>query len=209
VRSIAELLQDMASSPLPTFDARGVLPAFIGPNATKHATRSPFKATIHDLVTRFAYTKERATLLLGLNAYRERLFDRGFIDGMQWIDGSFVEDVERLHSRPPRDIDLITLFRRPKRYAANLKSWKEDFEKKIFFDLFEPNANKFSFNCDTYALDLDGKSESIIEQSAYWLGLFSQQRTTQHTKGIVSIPLASNLSEFRAVSAEIKAKFDV
>jgi len=44
--------------------------------------------------------------------YRAALRDLG-LNGVQWINGSFCEDVERTRGRPPGDIDLVSLIVRP------------------------------------------------------------------------------------------------
>jgi hypothetical protein len=37
----------------------------------------------------------------------------GIIDGFQWLDGSFLENIESLESRSPRDIDVVTFYYLP------------------------------------------------------------------------------------------------
>lgn len=53
------------------------------------------------LVKRFATSAERIEILLVLIAYRTELRSLGFLDGFQWIDGSFVEQIEITRNRPP------------------------------------------------------------------------------------------------------------
>lgn len=199
----------MSFGAVPEYDTSGVLPTFVGADAVQPSARSPYRVTVQELVRRFAYTKERAKLLLGLNAYRQTLFSRGFTQGMQWIDGSFVEDVERTRGRPPKDIDLVTLFRRPLAYTGKPAVWKADFRNTIFPALFDVKSCKASFHCDTYPIDLESDSESLIAQSNYWLGLFSEQRNTKSRKGIVAIPLPNDAFEFTAISAMIRGMHDV
>jgi hypothetical protein len=37
----------------------------------------------------------------------------GLDNGFQWIDGSFVEDVEKSRGRAPGDVDIVTFAHRP------------------------------------------------------------------------------------------------
>jgi hypothetical protein len=61
-----------------------------------------------EVVLRYGVTAERAAILTGLLDYRAALRNVGIMDGFQWLDGSFVEDVEAIRSRPPSDIDVVT-----------------------------------------------------------------------------------------------------
>ena len=79
--------------------------------------RSPYVATLCEVVKRFANTPERIQLLHGLMDYRDALYAAGVTDGFQWINGSFVEHVE-VRDRPdkerrPYDIDVVTFFHAP------------------------------------------------------------------------------------------------
>jgi hypothetical protein len=65
------------------------------------------------LVQRFAASRERLDILRGLLEYRAALGAIGIVQGFQWLDGSFVEDVEVTKGRPPSDIDVVTLAYRP------------------------------------------------------------------------------------------------
>lgn len=94
--------------PIPNFSASGVLPPFVNNNPTDPLSRSPYRATIFELVETFCTSSARANLLLGLNRCRKHLFEGGFVNGFQWIDASFVENIELRENRPPRDIDVFT-----------------------------------------------------------------------------------------------------
>ncbi|MDF2231534.1 hypothetical protein P2H44_03110 [Albimonas sp. CAU 1670] len=162
-----------------------------------------------EIVEKFCTSKERAKLLHGLNGYRKHLFEGGFVAGTQWLDGSFIEDVERTRGRPPRDIDVVTLFERPTRYQGNDHQWSADFRQFIHRDFFSSRNMKPRFNCDTYAIDLTLPPSHVVKNTTYWFGLFSDMRTSHFKKGIVEIALADQPSEFRMIEGEIRRCFDV
>lgn len=54
----------------------------------------------------FATSLERVAILRGLLSYRRELRLIGVVDGWQWMDGSFVENVEALRNRAPADMIL-------------------------------------------------------------------------------------------------------
>jgi hypothetical protein len=65
------------------------------------------------------------------------------------------------------------------------------------------------YHCDTYDIDLDAGPKSIVRNSTYWFGLFSDMRGNGVKKGIVEIPLASDPMEFSAIDQAILSRFDV
>lgn len=194
---------------IPPFSPSGALPPFVDSSPTNPAKRSPYETDVYQLVERFCTTKHRATLLIGLNAYREHLFRGGFISGHQWIDGSFVEDVETVRGRPPSDIDVVTLFNRPIKYQHDAPLWAADYSGNIHERFFATKKMKPLYNCDTYSIDLDADAASLVSATMYWGGLFTDIRGSTEKKGIVSIPLAQDPMEFTAVSNLIGGKFDV
>ncbi|MCB1328110.1 MAG: hypothetical protein KDK28_00975 [Maritimibacter sp.] len=194
---------------IPRFDGGGTLPAFVGSDPTGRGTRSPYRASIDDLIDRFATSRDRAKLLIGLNQYRKRLFDGGFIAGRQWIDGSFVEDVESTRNRPPKDIDVVTLFNRPLKYFSDPKLWAHDYRAFLHNDFFNTLTIKPKYHCDTYCIDMDGDPFSSVSSATYWFGLFSEQRGSSRRKGIVEVPLATDPMEFQRVDSQLAVKFNV
>lgn len=195
--------------PIPDFASHGALPPFISGDPTLPNARSPYQTTIHEVVDRFCTSAERAKLLKGLNEYRKHLHSGGFISGSQWIDGSFIENVEVLRKRGPKDIDVVTLFHRPLKYQAEPNGWKIDYEAHLHSAFFDSVRMKPTFHCDTYAVDLDVGSRSLVRNTTYWFGLFSDMRGTHTKKGILEIPLAVDPMEFAAVENSIGGKFDV
>lgn len=194
---------------IPEFADHGGLPSFVNGDPTIPDARSPFRVSIQSLIDRFCTTKDRATLLKGLNEYRKHLYSGGFIAGSQWIDGSFVENVEKISQRSPNDIDLITLYHRPIKYQQNPQLWALDYQNNLHSRFFNTHSMKKAFYCDTYDIDLDAGAKSIVRNSTYWFGLFSDMRGNGAKKGIVEIELASDPKEFTAIAKAIESRFDV
>lgn len=167
---------------LPQFNLSGVLPPFdpgAGPAAP--AGRSPYLVTAAELVAGFGTSAERRALLRSLFEYRASLRSIG-LGGYQWIDGSFLEDVEMQRGRPPGDIDLVTFVTRPDGFH----------EQEHWHQFLEDQANTFwpeGAGLDCYLVDMSLKPEVIVSQAVYWFGLFSHQRETALWKGIVQINL--------------------
>lgn len=195
--------------PIPNFEDHGALPPFILGDPTSAHTRSPYQTSMEEVVERFCTSADRARLLKGLNAYRKHLFSGGFLSGSQWIDGSFVENVELKRKRSPSDIDVVTLFNRPLKYQVQPEMWKKDYEASIFDAYFDTRKMKPAYRCDTYAIDLDSGPRSLIRNSTYWFGLFSDMRGSTGKKGILEISLAVDPMEFTVVDALVGRKFDV
>jgi hypothetical protein len=89
---------------------RGILNPISAPTAMK---RSPYIVTLSELVECFATTPARCRILKGFLAYRAALHALGLLEGFQWIDGSFVEEIEVLEERDPNDIDVVTFYKLP------------------------------------------------------------------------------------------------
>lgn len=195
--------------PIPDFTAHGALPPFISGHATDPNARSPYQASMIEVVDRFCTSPERARLLKGLNAYRKHLHAGGFTSGTQWIDGSFVENVELLRRRPPNDIDVVTLFNRPLKYQLNAGSWPSDFTSHFFPSYFDTKKMKPQYKCDTYPIDLDAGSRALVRNTTYWHGLFSDMREANTKKGIIEVSLAVDVMEFLEVEQKIGGRFNV
>jgi hypothetical protein len=175
---------------IPEFNQSGVLPPFL-PNMspTASAAVAPYKVEIAELVDRFATTSERVEILTGLLNYRKSLRDAGITDGIQWVDGSFVENCEVIRGSAPNDIDIITFAERPINYFENAQ-WRAFVQQNI--DLFDHNALKQQLRCDAFYEDLGLPNKTIVSRVSYWFGLFSHQRVTALWKGLLAIPLQSD-----------------
>lgn len=171
---------------IPNFNISNVLPPFVGQDPTLPALCSPYESSMSDFVQRFGISAERIMILKGLLAYRAQLKAVGITSGFQVLDGSFVEDCEKIRNRPPSDIDLVTFSYLPVA-GINISQFVQ-----TNIELFDQNLAKIKYKCDAYFVDLGKDSRLIVEDSFYWYGLFSHQRDTNLWKGMVRIPLMSD-----------------
>lgn len=170
---------------IPAFNPSMVLPPFVGDSPGVSALMSPYPSTVSAFVKRFATSAERAVLLKGLLSYRAALRGAGILDGFQWIDGSFVEDVEKSRKRSPADIDLVTFASRPAALdGPEVAEWVEQHGV-----LFDQDHTKANFHCDAYFVDLRKSGHLIVDETRYWFGLFSHQRETSLWKGMIQLPM--------------------
>lgn len=175
---------------IPPFGLGGVLPPFVGvdPTGAQNLPRSPYLATPHDLADAFCTSPERAAVLRGFFDFRDHLRAQGILEGTQWVDGSFVENCEANLGRAPNDIDVVSLIRRPKHSQSDV-DWAQFVQIRLA-TLFSANWTKQRFCCDSYYVDLDADPLVVAELSAYWMGLFSHQRTSFRWKGLVQVDLS-------------------
>lgn len=172
---------------IPSLSESGVLPPFDpAKNAIDVSAMAPYRTTLLEVAKRFATTPPRVAILKGLIAYRAELRAAGIAIGFQWIDGSFVEDVERNRQRPPEDIDVITFAERPNN-TVDLPDWIEFVNDRP--NLFDPGITKNMYRCDAYYVDLALPPMILVSSSRYWFGLFSHQRETFLWKGLLEVPL--------------------
>ncbi|MBX3498555.1 MAG: hypothetical protein KF889_03860 [Alphaproteobacteria bacterium] len=182
----------MPVSNIPEFNVLGLLPAWIG-SPTTLKDRSPYEVSMSQVVDRFGKSRQRLELLDGLVKYRQALFSSGFVVGYQWLNGSFVEDVEKTRGRAPGDIDIVTLFRRPIKYQVDPKAWAVDVAQ--FTTMLSPRECKTRYHCEAFPIDLDKPAEKIVEDVTYWFSLFSHQRITDARKGMLLVRLATTPSD--------------
>ncbi len=169
---------------IPDWNLAHVLPP-IRPNEAGHSKdRSPYKISTVTLVDRFASSKDRITILDGLLRYRKSLCEAGIVDGFQWLNGSFLENIEASEDRPPNDVDVVTFFKLP--------------EGKTQLDLFKGHSNLFQstetkkdFLVDAYPCLLGEPTEKRhINQISYWYSMWSHKRDYTW-KGFVQVDLSA------------------
>jgi len=174
---------------IPAFNIGGVLPPFLGPDPAGHfADASPYECTAEELVDRFLTSGHRGHLLLGLMNFRAALRAAGVIYAMQWIDGSFTEDVES-RGAVPGDVDVVTFLYRPQAVSSDA-DWVQ-FVNANQNGFLNRAANKVAYHCDAMFVDMNVPPHLIVGQAAYWNGLFSHQRRTFQWKGMLSVPLGA------------------
>jgi hypothetical protein len=174
---------------IPAFGLSGALPPFVGSSATVLSGVSPYSTTMSEIVTTLATSPERAKLCKGLLDYRKALRDLGVVKGIQWIDGSFCENVEMTRGRPPGDIDIVTLLERPPAHQADL-AWIALVNSNLL--LFQSAKAKSLYGCEAFFIDLNRPVDRIVSQITYWFGLFTHQKVTHLWKGILQVPLISD-----------------
>jgi hypothetical protein len=170
---------------IPPFAHDGVLPPFLGESFAERALASPYKATTVELVERFATSPERIAILRGFLRYRADLRAFGFMAGFQWLDGSFLEEIDKV--RAPRDLDLVT-FAFPPTFTTP-QELEEAAER--FAHLFDSSETKTRYICDAYFVELDSAPEFLVSMTRYWFGLFSHRRVDMQWKGMLELPLMS------------------
>lgn len=175
---------------IPAFNLSGVIPPYIGGDPTVSANMAPYRTTLEDLVVRFSTSPERREILAGLIQYREGLRGLGFTNGFQWVDGSFVEDVERIRNRPPGDVDIVSFIYIPSQSAADQQAWVDKVTQNPW--LITRAESKRLFKCDAFLVNLTTHPEFLVNQTKYWFGLFSHQRDTALWKGMLEISLAED-----------------
>lgn len=176
--------------PIPDFDGiLNVLPPHLG-NPTKSAELSPYRCTTEELCRRFSTSNARREILRGFMSLRGELLELG-VEGFQWLDGSFVEDIETLDSRVPRDIDVVTFVSRPSDPSGVNSILGPRPE------LWRLPMVKQAFHVDHYVIPLGSDPEALINHAQYWYGLFSHRRDGTW-KGMLRVELEATADDSAA-----------
>jgi hypothetical protein len=123
----------------------GVLPPYIGNDPKIPASMSPYACTLLETAAVFCKSKERVRIFKGLLEYRKELGRLGFSMGFQWLSGSYLEDIEAMEGRAPRDIDIVTFCMRP---ATWVTPADEQAALAANPDVFQPPRAKVRYYCD-------------------------------------------------------------
>jgi len=167
--------------PIPAFDAiYNTLPPHLG-DPRKRADMSPYPTTASELCRRFATSPERKCILQGFLALREELISRG-ITGFQWIDGSFLEEIELTEGRPPGDIDIVTFVEVPDDPVVVADKLRAPI------DLLDGAFVKSTYYADHFIVALSSAPRLVVDSTRYWFGLFSHRRDGLW-KGMLTVPL--------------------
>lgn len=179
----------MVIQEIPNWNEIGVIPPMDMEHPTS-AYRSPYKTNILKIVERYATSPQRIAILLGFIKFRNEINKAGLTDGFQWIDGSFIEDVELIEKRPPNDIDVVTFFN----LAPN--ETQQDVVMRNP-NLFMPDMGKWrkqEFKVDSYFQSLGVSKEQLVERTVYWYSMWSHRRDLTW-KGFLQIPLDATLDQ--------------
>lgn len=166
--------------PVPSFDHNLVLPPHLG-DPTQPNQISPYPCTTLELCQQLGTSPERRRILSQFLDFRARLISEGLITGFQWLDGSFLEDVETREGRPPKDLDVVTVY------------WGYDltFQDRMttnFPEFADPMLAKANFSLDHYPFDASYSPEVTVEWTRYWISLFSHNRLAVW-KGMLRVEL--------------------
>lgn len=170
---------------IPAFNIDGVIPPFVGPHGPggHRQEMTPYEATPVDVVTALSGSSGRREILNGWLAHRAALRSLGIDAGFQWLDGSFVED------KDPQDLDIVTFFRRPATAVTPVLLLELVRQHPTVFS----RANiKDTFRLDAMFVDMDATPEAVVDNTRYWLGLFSHRRLDSMWKGMLKVSLENS-----------------
>jgi hypothetical protein len=155
---------------LPDWNVAGVIPPIYPGVSGVDFRRSPYVISCLDFVERFNFSDDRREILSGFLRYRAALSSIGIVNGVQWVDGSFLEDIENLDGRAPRDVDVVTFFHIPGGMSqvqlVNANA-----------DLFDHDYVKRTFKVDSYYSPLgQTMSADDLAEVTYWYSMWSHRR---------------------------------
>lgn len=186
----------MIAPHIPSFDRHGVIPPIRPGQQGISPDRSPYPIDLLSFCQHFGGSQPRRVILAGLIELRAELYRANKIDGFQWIDGSFTEDVETVRNQPPNDIDVVT-------FAPLGDELSQSQFCKEFLHLVNPRLSKQQYKVDHYFFPTDVPFLSeTAHQLAYWYSIWSHRRADNRWKGFVAVPLASNDAEAKAWLAQ-------
>lgn len=175
---------------LPKWNVAGVVPPVRPGSDPTGLDRSPYRVTLDELVNTFATSADRSLILQGLLNYRMALYALGISNGIQWIDGSFVEDTETLESRPPNDIDVVSYVSLPTGQT-----------QQTLFPQLKPlqdrNHTKATYKVDAFVFVAP---QINMRNICYWYSLYSHRRDGLW-KGFAEVEL--NPSDDNAAQASL------
>lgn len=176
--------------PIPNFDHNNVLPPHLG-NPTDRAHLSPYPCSILELCHRFSTSKQRIHILKNFVEFRQRMTSVGIIYGFQWLDGSFMEDIELLENRPPSDLDVVTFY-------GGLSIDDQTKLRIDFPEFVNPVLAKNTYFLDHYAVDYSYRPDVTVEMTRYWIQLFTHNRNGVW-KGMLRLALNTDIDDQHAI----------
>ena len=167
---------------IPEWNKYGVLPPILpGVDARSRPIRSPYKVSPLELVDRFATSPTRSEILQGFFNYRADLNSLGIERGFQWINGSFVENVEideDRESQSPGDIDVVTFYYPPNTHIS------------AYSHMFDRKRAKAAYHVDAFGFQLDHPLTPVhVRIISYWYSMWSYSRKDFQPKGFLRMDL--------------------
>jgi len=175
---------------IPDFNYNNVLPPHLG-NPTFPSHISPYECSILELCHKFATTKDRIEILKGLIFFRQKLNQIGIIIGFQWLDGSFLENIEKTENRAPRDLDIVTFY-------GGLSKEQQDLLLSHLPEFFSSSKSKAQYKLDHYPVDYTFNPDVTVERTKYWIQLFSHNRNGIW-KGMIRLSLNTPIDDQHAI----------
>ena len=174
--------------PIPPFDTiLNVLPPHLG-DPRLPSDLSPYPCTVVELCNRFATSPKRKSILEGFLNFRQELFNLN-LTGFQWIDGSFLEDIEAQEGRDPGDIDVVSFTDS----TMDLPALKTHIASSNPHLLQRAHV-KATYFVDHFLMPLGSLPVEIVDQTRYWYGLFSHRRD-RLWKGMLVIKLVDSADD--------------
>ncbi len=186
-----------------SWNMAGVLPPIWPGEDGQSPNRSPYLVKLTEVIEHFSITPERIAILDGFLNYRAALHQANIVKGFQWLDGSFLENVEVLESRAPKDVDVVTFFHLPND-QTQISLLSQDAR------LFDPALAKQAFAVDAYPFVLGNPTENRhVKEISYWYSMWSHRRDGTW-KGFLQIDLAPNAdAEAKQFLASVKKEKEV
>ena len=177
--------------PIPNFDHNHVLPPYVG-NPTLQNDLSPYKCTILELCYRYSITNERIAILKNFISFRIKMSTYGIVTGFQWLDGSFLENIEVSEKRAPNDLDVVT-------FSGGFDPTTIDQINLLFPEFINPVLSKTKYKLDHYFVDFMFDPFVTVQYTRYWIQLFTHNRKGAW-KGIVELPINSPTEDHDALT---------
>lgn len=151
---------------IPDWNMAGIIPPVRPGGDPAGVDRSPYRVNLEQLIAKFCTSTERAEILQGLLNYRMALYGLGITTGFQWVDGSFVENIEDLEARAPNDVDVVSYIVLP---AGQTQA--------TLFPTLRPLQDRANTKA-TYKVDafIRVAPQVTIRDVCYWYSLWSHRR---------------------------------
>ena len=169
---------------IPDWQYNGLLPA-VASEGVDPEGRSPYKVDVRRLVERFGHTDRRRALLRNFFAFRGEVRDCGWYNGFQWLNGSFLEDVERVgEGREPGDIDVVSFL-----YDSEVRD--PDKARRLASAVGHHDV-KARLWVDSYVVNLDGPVELVLDAATYWQSIWGHRKGDRVEKGFVRVSMGDD-----------------
>lgn len=164
----------------------GIIPPVSPGQVGNSPDRSPYIVPMDGFVDMFSLSDHRNRLLVKFLEYRNLWYQAGIHQGFQWIDGSFMENIELLEDRGPKDIDVVT-------FASIPAAISQETPPEACGLLFDHAHCKHRYHVDAYFVQTGNVvNEYTIKLVSYWYSVWSHRRDNTW-KGFIQIPLDKHL----------------